>query len=97
MEIDWSGNLVWEYIDHAQHHDFRRCANGNTVYLGWELLDEELQKKVPGGIVGQEHPDGIYGDYIREIDQQGDVIWEWYAAKELDMAQFPLDPTVHRK
>ena len=97
MEIDWSGNLVWEYIDHAQHHDFRRCANGNTVYLGWELLDEELQKKVPGGVVGQEHPDGIYGDYIREVDHKGNVIWEWHAAKELNMAEFPLDPTVHRK
>ena len=76
IEMDWDGNIVWEYIDHAQHHDFRRRPNGNTVYVGWELLSEEIQAKVPGGVKGQEHPDGIYGDYIREIDSDGNTVWE---------------------
>ena len=39
-EFDWDGKLVWEYVDHAQHHDFRRLANGNTLYLGWEKLSD---------------------------------------------------------
>mgnify|MGYP001444099239 CR=1 FL=1 len=41
IEMDWDGNIVWEHIDHAQHHDFRRRSDGNTVYIGWELLDED--------------------------------------------------------
>ena len=36
MEILY-GNIVDDY----QHHDFRRCDNGNTIYLGWELLSED--------------------------------------------------------
>ena len=96
MEMDWDGKIVWEHVDHAQHHDFRRCPNGNTVYLGWELLDKETQTKVPGGMAGQEHPDGIYADYIREVDPKGNTIWEWHAATDLDMNRFPLNPTVGR-
>lgn len=96
IEFDWDGNIVWEYIDHAQHHDFRRRSNGNTVYVGWELLDAATQALVPGGIVGEEHPDGIYGDFIREIDQAGKTVWEWHAATDMDMNKFPLDPTVAR-
>ena len=23
-ELDWDGNVVWEYVDPNQHHDFRR-------------------------------------------------------------------------
>lgn len=97
MEFDWDGNVVWEHVDHYQHHDFRRCANGNTVYVGWELLDEETQKKVPGGMPGTEHEDGMYGDYIREVDTQGNTVWEWHATSDLDMNKFPLSPVVTRK
>ena len=96
LEIDWDGNIVWEFTDHAQHHDFRRRPDGNTVYVGWELLDKETQSKVPGGIQGQEHPDGIYGDYIREIDKEGNTVWEWHATTDMDMSRFPLSPTVGR-
>ena len=96
MELDWDGRVVWEYVDHVQHHDFRRCSNGNTVYLGWELLDKQTQALVPGGISGEEHPDGIYGDFIREINSKGETEWEWHAATDLDMNRFPLDPTVGR-
>ncbi|MDP6175601.1 MAG: aryl sulfotransferase, partial [Rhodospirillales bacterium] len=59
QELDWDGNLAWEYVDHYQHHDFRRCANGNTVYLGWELLSAEAAGRVKGGVPGSEHEDGI--------------------------------------
>ena len=97
IEYDWDGNIVWEHTDHAQHHDFRRLKNGNTVYVAWELLDEETQAKVPGGIRGREHPDGIYADVIREIDPDGNVVWEWHAATDMDMNRFPLDPTATRK
>ncbi len=34
-EYDWDGHVLWEYQDDNQHHDFRRCETGNTLYLGW--------------------------------------------------------------
>ena len=97
IEYDWEGNIVWEHIDHVQHHDFRRRSNGNTVYLGWELLDEDTQAKVPGGLEGMTHADGIYGDFIREVDSEGKTVWEWHAAHDMDMNQFPLSPVAKRE
>ena len=97
IEYDWDGNIVWEHVDHAQHHDFRRRDNGNTVYIGWELLDKKTEESVPGGMPGTEHEDGIYADFIREIDQDGNTVWEWHAATDMDMNQFPLSPVVKRE
>lgn len=97
MEFDWEGIMVWDYVAPGQHHDFRRMPNGNTVYVGWELLDEKTQKRVLGGVAGQEHADGIYGDYIREINPDGNTVWEWHAATDMDMDQYPIAPGIGRK
>lgn len=34
QEMDWDGNVVCEYRDDVQHHDFHRCESGNLTYLG---------------------------------------------------------------
>ncbi|MEM7118655.1 MAG: aryl-sulfate sulfotransferase [Chloroflexota bacterium] len=88
-EYDWDGNLVWEHLDHNQHHDARRLPNGGAVYLAWELLDNVATSKVQGGIPSTEHPEGIVGEVVREVDADGKVVWEWKTA-DLDFAQFPL-------
>ncbi len=99
IEYDWDGNIVWEHVDHMQHHDFRRKANGNTVYAAWEKhTDPEVMKSIPGGIEGQEHEDGvIFSDVIREVDPDGNVVWEWHAVGDMDMNEFPISPVIHRK
>ena len=97
IEYDWDNNIVWEHVDNFQHHDFRRLPNGNTIYAAWELLDPALAKKIPGGIPGSEHADGMYGDVIREIDPSGKVVWEWHAATEMDVRKFPIYPAAKRK
>ena len=76
-ELDWDGNLVSEYIDPYQHHDLRRCANGNLMYLGWHVLPEAQAARVQGGIPGSEHAMGIWGDYIREVTPAGETVWQW--------------------
>jgi len=90
-EYDWDGNLVWEYVDHGQHHDFRRLPNGNTLYLGWELMPEERAKLVRGGVPGSESQKGgrIYSDFLREVTPAGQVVWEWHAYN-LDIERYPL-------
>lgn len=96
QEWDWDGNLLWEFKDDLQHHDFQRCKNGNTLYLRWELLSKENEKRVPGGLDGSEHPDGIWADVIREIEPDGSIVWEWRAEDCEEMYDFPLNPMCPR-
>ena len=97
IEYDWDGNIVWEHEDNTQHHDFRRLANGNTIYLAWRLLDEDMVKRHTGGLAGSEHADGVYGDVLREINPAGEVVWEWFVGTDMDMEQFPIHPGTWRQ
>lgn len=97
MEMDWDGKIVWEYFDHYQHHDFRRRENGNTLYIGWELLPKEAEARVKGGEEGTEHEDGIYGDFVKEINPAGETVWEWHAATDQEIEKYPLCPLCGRK
>ena len=54
QEISWDGKVLWEYRDDNQHHDFRRCQNGNTIYLVYELLPSNAASRVRGGRSGSE-------------------------------------------
>jgi len=92
VELDWDGNLVWEYTDDFQHHDFRRCPNGNTIYLGWEILPDDAAARVKGGREGTEGKDGIWGDYIREVTPDGETVWEWHAHEEMEIENYPNAP-----
>jgi hypothetical protein len=97
QELDWDGNIVWEYQDDYQHHDFRRCENGNTIYLGWELLPDDYAVRVKGGEFGRIHPDGIWGDYIREVSPEGKTVWEWHMWENMDIEKYPNAPMSGRK
>jgi len=96
QERDWNGKVLWEHKDDYQHHDFLRCSNGNTMYLRWELLNKENEKRVHGGIEGTEHSDGIWGDVVRELAPDGTVVWEWRAEDCEEMYDFPLNPMCPR-
>ena len=96
-KLDWKGKTLWEFTDDYQHHDFRRCPNGNIVYLRWELMSKKAQKRVKGGIPGTEHPDGIYCDAVREITPAGELVWEWRVAEHMDIENYPLCPICDRR
>ncbi|MBW1998893.1 MAG: aryl sulfotransferase [Deltaproteobacteria bacterium] len=97
QELDWDGTVLWEYIDHWQHHDFRRRPNGTTIYIGWELLPEDTAQRVRGGVKGTEHEDGIYGDFLREVDPQGQTVWEWHASTDQEIEKYPICPLCDRR
>ncbi|MBW1803526.1 MAG: aryl-sulfate sulfotransferase [Deltaproteobacteria bacterium] len=84
-EYDWDGNVVFEYYDPFSHHDVSKLDNGNYIYVGWEKVPPDLAKKVRGGQPGTEHKDGtMFCDYFREIDPQGNTVWEWRGYEHLD-------------
>ena len=53
-EYDWNGKVLWEHKHVGQHHDFRRLPNGNTLFLGWEVVPPEIAKRIPGGLAGHQ-------------------------------------------
>jgi hypothetical protein len=91
-EYDWDGNLLWEYIDPAQHHDFQRLPNGNNLYLAWERMSDEAQKRVRGGLAGTEHKDGgIYSDCLKEVTPAGETVWAWHF-QDMEIEKYPMQP-----
>jgi hypothetical protein len=49
-EYDWAGKMLWEHRHIGQHHDFRRLPNGNTMFLGWEVVPPEIANRITGNI-----------------------------------------------
>ncbi len=96
LELDWDGNVVWEHVDHDQHHDLRRLENGNTLYIAWEELTGEEVSRVKGGVAGTERDGKIYGDVFREVTPSGDVAWEWRLA-DVDLDKYPLAEDCQRE
>lgn len=92
-EYAWNGEVIWEFRHVGQHHDFRRLPNGNTMFLAWEALAPESERRVPGGVPGTLHADGcMYGDCIFEVSSDGKVVWEWHAYRDMDVEKYPLTP-----
>jgi hypothetical protein len=96
-EYDWDGRVLWEHRHIGQHHDFRRLANGNTLFLGWEVVPPEIAARIPGGIDNSSHPDGcMYGDTVVEIAPDGKTVWEWHACRDMAVENYPLVRTQKR-
>jgi hypothetical protein len=107
QEIDWDGNVVWEYtgteISKYMHHDFDKLPNGNILVLVWEEMRPENIDRVKGGIDGTEFEDPdtgekkIWSDAIYEIDYETkEIVWEWHAEDELVIENYPLGPLNNR-
>ena len=97
-ELDWDNNIIWEHQDDAQHHDFRRLSNGNTLYIGWEKMPPDAAKRVIGAEPGSEAEGGvIWGDYLREVNLKGETVWEWHSYRDLEIEQYPLHAMSTRK
>lgn len=75
----------------VSHHTFEVMPNGNMLLLGWEYksYDDAVAKGMDpnfggrclfkdGIKLGKEHVDGIWPDFIREVDHNGNTVWEWH-------------------
>ncbi|MGH1491943.1 MAG: aryl-sulfate sulfotransferase [Acidimicrobiales bacterium] len=97
LEVDWDGNVVWEYENRAQHHDFVRLPNGNTMVPEWVELPEELHKGVRGGErKPRERLPRLLGDDLVEVDQAGIEVRRIHTWQLLDPVKDPIHPTKRR-
>ncbi|MBN2073834.1 MAG: aryl-sulfate sulfotransferase [Actinobacteria bacterium] len=95
MELDWNGNMIWEYQDDYLHHSFCRLRDGKMLVLKWVPVPGGISSKVRGGIKGTERDGVMWGDAIEEITPFGGKTWEWKAHEHLDVEKdviCPLDP-----
>lgn len=90
-EYDWDGNLLWEFRDDMQHHDVRILPNGNILYIAWHEIDDETAKRIKGGRPGTEIEGKMYGDVVKEVTRDGEVVWEWRLVDD-DFEQFEICP-----
>jgi len=96
VEYDWDGNEVWRYEDLFMHHDIQRLENGNTMTLRWVGVPDDIAAQIEGGVPGTERKGVVWGEALREIDQKGNVVWEWIAHEQLDPKAYPICPLCAR-
>jgi hypothetical protein len=98
QEVDWDGNVVWQYQNKRIHHDFVKLASGNYVLVEWADMPPEVEDRVLGGVEdrGPDHPP-MLGDEIFEIDPQGNELWRvklWQLHDPVDDPICPLERRV---
>jgi len=84
VEVDWDNNLVWKYEAPQSNHDFYRMENGNTMYVKYITVPDDIKNKVKGGIPGTEQNGVMWADALNEVTPEGKVVWEWRAYEHLD-------------
>lgn len=84
QEIDWDGNLVWDFEYHSDkrlpHHDAIKLPNGNALLICWEMVEES--EAVARGRRPETVKDShLQPDCLVEIrptgPKSGEVVWEW--------------------
>ena len=96
-EVDWDGNVVWEYINKYQHHDFYRFPNGNTMVPEWVELPEEFHRGVRGGRkMPRERLPRLLGDDLVEIDRAQNEVRRIHTWELLDPIRDPIFATARR-
>ena len=83
-ELDWEGELVWEYRNPMIHHDFERLANGNTLVLLFGPLAADLVSQIKGGSHSGKAGEEMLGDLVQEITPKGEIVYSWRSWDHLD-------------
>jgi len=88
------GTLLWRHDDPFQHHDARRLADG-AVYAAFTDIPADVKAGIRGGLAGTQTPGGPFGEVIRQVDDAGQVQWEWHFTDHL-MDRFALYPNSNK-
>ncbi len=85
QEIDWDGNVVWEfeYSDslHALHHDMAVLPNGNILMIAWEYKSAE-EAVAAGRDPDSMDADALWPEQLIEVrptpPNGGEIVWKWH-------------------
>jgi len=96
LEVDWDGNVVWEYVDNFQHHAIQQLENGNRMLMRIVATPFEIARTVKGGQHLTEDNGNMWSCALKEVNPKGAVIWEWFAYKHLDPEVDTICPLEYR-
>ncbi len=94
-EYDWDSNVVWTHQGIGSTNDLRVLPNGNKLLLAHQPMPWEYQRRIrdvdlgpwwspqPRGTGQQQLSADLY-----EVNQAGDVVWEWHAYEHLDVNRY---------
>jgi len=76
IEVNRSGNIVWQHLDNKISHDADRLPNGNTIYIwgGNDTYSDPQVKEInsTGGLVWSWRAyDYLYNDTYKNISREG--------------------------
>ena len=83
-----TGELVWRHEDPYQHHDTRRLPDG-AINAAFTEIPDSTKAAIKGGIPGSEANGGPFGEVIRQVNDAGEIVWEWHFT-ELGLEEHPL-------
>ncbi|KAK3192204.1 hypothetical protein K4F52_001834 [Lecanicillium sp. MT-2017a] len=89
-ELDPDGNVVRQFVDPLGHHDQYHFGDGRILYTTLEALSAEDSAKIVGGVPGSEVNGTTWADVINEIDEDGQLIWQWKVSENLPREEYPL-------
>ena len=82
-ELNWEGDLVWEYRNSAlRRHN--RLANGNNLVMLRDEISPELTRQVQGGFTSAGDLQQMQGDLVAEVTPEGTIVNEWRSSDHLN-------------
>jgi len=85
QELDWDGNVIWEWTNEYFHHDMAKLPNGNYLVILWEEMTDENRAKLDGC----DNKTNFWADMIAEVDRNsGEIIYEWHLQDELEISDY---------
>lgn len=96
QELDWEGDVVWEYADRDMTHDFEIMPDGGIAYIRWHEAPAAFADGVRGGMPVP-GADDVWLNEIVVVNREKDIVWTWRPDEHLDPRDFPLGPLIERR
>jgi outer membrane protein assembly factor BamB len=96
MEATPSGDIVWEHEDPYHHHDAQWLDNGNLLYTVASPIPVKNGKGLFNSKVPLEMQQRPFSDTIREVNREGEVVWEWNVWEHISIEDYPIHECFNR-
>ena len=89
QELDWNGNVLWQYDDSEMTHDFEVLPDGDIAYTKWEQAPQRFAAQVRGGM--QSATSSVWTDGIVIVNKDKQIVWQWHMYEHLDPSEYELN------
>lgn len=94
QELDWDGNVLWEYADREMTHDFEVMPEKKIAYIRWNKAPDSFARNVRGGMAGA--TTSVWTNELVIVNREKKIEWTWRPEDHLDPSKFIVSPLVPR-